>query len=76
MYLTNTFLGFFMKNYWDQLTVKQQEDLAAVLKTSTDYLRQVFNGYRTVSAKRAIAIDKATSGAVTRAELLPDIFQA
>lgn len=65
-----------MKDYWNELSDSEKESLAKSLKTSTDYLRQVFNGYRKVGAVRAIDIENATNGAVKKHELRPDIFDA
>lgn len=63
-----------MKSYWDALNDEQKQLLAGSLNTSTDYLRQVFNGYRKVGASRAKEIEYATTRFVTRHDLRPDIF--
>lgn len=65
-----------MKEYWDDLSQQQQADLALALDSSVDYLRQVFNGYRQVGAKRAKQIERETGGMVKACQLRPDVFDA
>lgn len=51
--------------------------LAEEVGTSTGYLWQMATGWRGKRASRimAIAIERATNGAVTRQELRPDIWE-
>lgn len=54
----------------------RRAELAASVGTSPDYLWQIATGWRDrkASHKLARAIETATSGAVTRHDLRPDIF--
>lgn len=48
--------------------------LAAALGVSEVYIRSMANGHRRVPAEMAAVIERHTGGAVTRAELRPDVF--
>lgn len=48
--------------------------VAEKLGFNAEFLRQVAKGRRRVSPQNAIRIERATQGAVTRADLRPDIF--
>lgn len=48
--------------------------VAEKLGFNAEFLRQVAKGRRRVSPHNAIRIESATNGAVTRADLRPDIF--
>ncbi|AMM23194.1 transcriptional regulator [Variovorax sp. PAMC 28711] len=50
--------------------------LAAALSIPASYLSQMASGNRSVSPERAVAIEKATDGAVSRRDLRPDDWQA
>jgi DNA-binding transcriptional regulator YdaS (Cro superfamily) len=54
--------------------VKVREELARALSRSPDYLYQIATNRRQASPALAIAIEKATGGKVSRAELRSDIF--
>lgn len=53
-----------------------RKTLADALGTSPDYLWQIATGWqgRKASPKLALAIEEATGGKVTRAELRPDLW--
>lgn len=50
--------------------------LALALDIPVSYLSQMASGNRSVSPERAVAIERATSGAVTRKDLRPTDWQA
>lgn len=60
--------------YWKNLAPEAKKAFAEKLETSPAYLSQVANGHRNGSPAFAIAIERETGGAVTRAEIRPDIF--
>jgi len=45
--------------------------LAEALGVSSSYVSQMASGYRTISPERCLAIERATGGRVTRADLRP-----
>ncbi len=49
--------------------------LAATLGVSASYLSQMVNGSSAISAERAVDIEQATNGKVTRKDLRPDDWQ-
>jgi DNA-binding transcriptional regulator YdaS (Cro superfamily) len=49
-------------------------EMAQYLGISPTWLGQLLSGVRLASPKLAVAIEKATQGLVTRAELRPDLF--
>lgn len=51
-----------------------QVALARKLKISPQAVGQWVSGITRITAERAIQIERATGGAVTRAELRPDLF--
>lgn len=53
-----------------------RERLAKKIKSSRNTIDQVATGLLVVSASRARAIEKATSGKVSASVLRPDIFDA
>lgn len=66
-----------LKTYIDELSRGGASDLAALLGIHQVYLSQLARDGehgRTPSAELAVAIEKATSGAVTRQELRPNDF--
>ncbi|ECE1929298.1 helix-turn-helix domain-containing protein [Salmonella enterica] len=51
-----------------------QSKLARAIKISTPFLNQIASGYSPVPPSRALAIELATNGQVTRKELCPDTW--
>ena len=49
--------------------------LAAALRIPISYLSQMASGNRAISPERAVAIEGATGGQVTRKELFPESWQ-
>jgi DNA-binding transcriptional regulator YdaS (Cro superfamily) len=49
-------------------------EMAQYLGISPTWLGQLLSGVRLASPKLAVAIERATQGLVTRAELRPDLF--
>lgn len=47
---------------------------AGLIGVAPAYLSQMLNGHRSVSPERALAIEQATNGQVTRRELRPDDY--
>lgn len=64
-----------MKEYWDSLTKEQQEHLALNVGSTAGYLRLIFNGYKKAGFSLAKKLEDTTSGAVTKSDLRPDIYQ-
>jgi DNA-binding transcriptional regulator YdaS (Cro superfamily) len=62
-----------ISTYLDRVGLSRRE-FAARVGVSTEAVRLWQAGERLPSAKRAIAIERLTDGAVSRAELRPDIF--
>lgn len=56
--------------------VEARSKLARAIAASPDYLYQVATNRRQASPVLAFKIEQATNGAVTRADLRPDIFGA
>lgn len=63
-----------MKAFWDKLTIAEQHELAHKVGSSRGYLRLIFNGYKKVGFSLARSLEEATDGAVTKAQLRPDIY--
>ena len=63
-----------LKTYFDGLPRGSAADLASALSIHPVYLSQIArnDGGRVPSAELAVAIERATSGAVTRKDLRPD----
>jgi DNA-binding transcriptional regulator YdaS (Cro superfamily) len=51
-------------------------ELAKLLGIAEPTARSLENGTRTVTAERAVEIEKATGGELNRRELRPDLFEA
>ncbi|MGG2141657.1 YdaS family helix-turn-helix protein [Candidatus Symbiopectobacterium sp.] len=64
-----------MKEFWDTLTIAEQHKLAHKVGSSRGYLRLIFNGYKKVGFSLARSLEEATDGAVTKAQLRPDIYE-
>lgn len=64
-----------LKQYTDSLTRGELSKLAIDLGISASFLSQMASGAAKVPVYRALAIEKATNGAVTRKDLLPDDWQ-
>ncbi len=65
-----------MLNFWRELPPANKRKLATSLDTSVAYLSQIANGHRKAGFVLAKAIEDATSGAVTREDLRPDVYLA
>ncbi|HBC0585273.1 TPA: helix-turn-helix domain-containing protein [Enterobacter cloacae] len=61
-----------LKSYYDGLPRGQKFKLAQELGMPAGYLCQMATGYVKVPPGRALAIEEATKGQVTRRELLPE----
>lgn len=55
------------------VTHTTQRELASRLGVTPSLIWQWISGHRPISAEQAIAIDRATAGAVTCEELRPDV---
>lgn len=64
-----------LKQYTDSLTRGELSKLAIDLGISASFLSQMASGAAKVPISRALAIEKATKGKVTRKDLLPDDWQ-
>lgn len=65
-----------MKTYLNETSSDEIEALVKRLDTSEAYLKQIASGFRQAGPKFAKRIEAETSGAVTKAELRPDIYDA
>lgn len=63
------------KTYYDSLERGERLKLAKQLGVYLGSLSQIASGYTKVPAARALSIEIATGGKVTRKELLPDDWQ-
>lgn len=63
-----------IKTYYTSLNAEGKRAFAARMGTSTAYLSQLANNFRKPGFKTLAVIERATDGAVTRAELRPDLF--
>lgn len=61
-----------LKQYTDSLTRGELSKLAISLGISASFLSQMASGAAKVPISRALAIEEATKGKVTRKELLPE----
>ena len=61
-----------LKEYISNLDTKTLKTISANLGISYLYLYQIASHYRMPSPRLAVAIEKATSGQVSRYELRPD----
>ncbi|MGH8562738.1 MAG: transcriptional regulator [Gammaproteobacteria bacterium] len=62
-------------DYYEQALHRGQGDvLAASIGTSLGYLSQVAHGHRLAGIRTIVAIERATGGKVTAADLRPDLF--
>lgn len=64
-----------LKTYYDGLPRGQRYKLAKELDMPAGYLCQMASGYVKVPPGRALAIERATGGLVTRMELLPNDWE-
>lgn len=62
-----------LADYLETLPRGGKKILALRLGVTASYLSRLVSGDRSVTAERAIQIEEATDGAVTRFELRPDI---
>ncbi|WP_336284187.1 transcriptional regulator [Citrobacter arsenatis] len=61
-----------LKQYTDSLTRGELSKLAISLEISASFLSQMASGAAKVPVSRALAIEEATGGQVTRKDLLPN----
>jgi DNA-binding transcriptional regulator YdaS (Cro superfamily) len=61
-------------NLREYVRIHSQVLLAGKLGVDRSLVSQWLSGKTKVTAERAVQIERATNGAVTRAELRPDIF--
>ncbi|SPO68141.1 YdaS family helix-turn-helix protein [Pseudomonas sp. JV241A] len=62
-----------LAEYLESLPRGGKKIIALRLGVTASYLSRLVSGDRSVTAERAIQIEEATDGAVTRSELRPDI---
>ncbi|MBD1586719.1 transcriptional regulator [Pseudomonas typographi] len=62
-----------LSNYVDELPRGGRKRLAIQLGISASYLSRLLAGDRSITAERALAIEEATGGAVTRFDVRPDL---
>lgn len=62
-----------LENYLELLPRGGKKLFAIQLGVTASYLSRLISGDRSITAERAIQIEDATEGAVSRAELRPDI---
>ncbi|MGP5283183.1 transcriptional regulator [Pseudomonas helleri] len=62
-----------LATYVEQLPRGGKKLFAIQLGVTASYLSRLISGDRSITAERAIQIEDATEGAVSRAELRPDI---
>lgn len=51
-----------------------QAEFAKRLEVTQGFVHQIIKGKSRITAERAIQIEQVTDGAITRAELRPDLF--
>lgn len=61
-------------NLVDYIKDHGRNALAEAVESVPAYLSQIAHGHRKASPKLALAIERATGGAVSRHELRPDIY--
>lgn len=61
-----------LKNYLAPMSRAQRAAFAARCRTSTNTLRNIAYGQKRAGAALCIAIEQATGGAITRADLRPE----
>ncbi|EAW1173096.1 hypothetical protein S922_16000 [Salmonella enterica subsp. enterica] len=64
-----------LKNYYNGLPRGERFQFARYLGIPPAYLSQMASGYVKVPPSRALAIEEATNGLVTRKDLLPEDWQ-
>lgn len=62
-----------LPTYMQSLPRGGKKRLAIVLGVAPSYLSRLISGDRSITAERAIKVEQATGGVVTRFELRPDI---
>lgn len=62
-----------LKTYVEELPRGGRKKLAIQLGISSSYLARLLSGDRSITAERALQIESATQGDVTRYELRPDL---
>ncbi|RYF35666.1 MAG: helix-turn-helix domain-containing protein, partial [Cytophagaceae bacterium] len=62
-----------LANYVERLPRGGKKLFAMQLGVTASYLSRLISGDRSITAERAIQIEDATGGSVTRVELRPDI---
>ena len=64
------------KDFYKKLSAEEKRELGKNANLSLQYLSHLANGHRNAGLKMIIRLEKATNGALTRAEIRPDIFGA
>lgn len=64
-----------LKQYIKNLPHGEAAPLAKLVGVSASYLSQMASGDANISPERAVKIESATGGAVTRQEMFPDRWQ-
>lgn len=64
-----------IKTYLRSTNPDERNRVAREAGTTVAYLYQIAGGHRTPGPKMALAIERATSGQVTRSELRPDLWE-
>lgn len=59
----------------EYLATTSQAELGSLLNVSQSVVSQWLRGETRITAERAIQIEKATNGKVSREELRPDLFE-
>jgi DNA-binding transcriptional regulator YdaS (Cro superfamily) len=62
-----------LRSYFNSLSAEDRADFLAAVGTSESYLRKAMS-VGSIGPRMAALIESVTNGAVTRAELRPDIF--
>jgi DNA-binding transcriptional regulator YdaS (Cro superfamily) len=62
------------ETYYTSLSPEAKRDLAEKLGITVAYLRQIAHGHRRAGARVIARIAEATQGAVTPADLRPDLY--
>ncbi|MCP3850627.1 MAG: hypothetical protein GY694_10395 [Gammaproteobacteria bacterium] len=60
--------------FYKKLSPAEKKQFAEKINSSVNYLNQLANGHKVAGVKGALKIEKATGGIVTRADILPELF--
>lgn len=62
------------KSYYDKLDADGKKQLSKKMKVTLGFLSQLATGHRKAGIHVIAKLERATNGALTRAEIRPDIF--